>query len=80
MRNDAGGSSAVGGNEWQRFIEKRVIHVAVKIDEFVDSGWTYKTDRREVVLMAVSKSWAMVRRPRAVPYVCQLKELEFPSA
>lgn len=62
------------------FVGKRVIHVCDSPVAFVQSKWTYVTDRREVILMAVSKSWAMVRRPKAVPYVCQVKELEFPSA
>jgi hypothetical protein len=62
------------------FVGKRVIHVCESPVAFVQSKWTYATERREVILMAVSKSWAMVRRPKAVPYVCQVRELEFPSA
>lgn len=30
---------------------------------------------REVTVLAVSGKWAMVRRPRSVPYICPLKEL-----
>lgn len=45
------------------FVGKRVVHVSVSPVAFVQSKWTYATERREVILMAVSKSWAMVRRP-----------------
>jgi len=30
----------------------------------------------EVILMAVSGDWAMVRHPRCIPFVCKVKELD----
>lgn len=30
----------------------------------------------EVILMAVSGTWAMVRHPRCMPFVCEVKELD----
>jgi len=64
----------------KKFVGKRVVHVCQSPIAFVRSRWTYSTERREVVLMAVVRQWAMVRRKGAVPYVCELKELEFPDA
>ncbi len=31
----------------------------------------YKFEDRDVVLMAVCGNWSMVRRPGAIPYVCE---------
>jgi hypothetical protein len=33
------------------------------------------TERIEVRVMAIAEGYAMVRRKRAVPFVCQVKEL-----
>lgn len=33
-------------------------------------------DKRDVVILAVSGKWAMVRRPGAVPYVAALDQIE----
>lgn len=42
---------------------------------FIAGKWIYETEKREVILMAVSGKYAMVRRPRCVPYVCSTKDL-----
>ena len=34
------------------------------------------TQHVEVILMAVSGNWAMVRHPRCMPFVCEVKELD----
>lgn len=56
-------------------VGKTVIHkapiVEVKGGKFVDS-----VDRREVRLMATSGIYAMVRRPKGMPYVAPLREIE----
>ena len=50
---------------WREFVSKRVIHHA-----------KYPTiEDRDVVLLAVVQCWAMVRRPKAMPYVCHIAEL-----
>ena len=67
MRNDSQ-SAKIG---------KRVIHRAVthELSE-VGGKWITKPDRRNVTLMAIVKCWAMVRRPRAMPYVYHISEIE----
>jgi len=39
------------------------------------TGWVYHEAARDVILLAVSGSWAMVRRPKCAPYCCPLKEI-----
>jgi hypothetical protein len=68
MSKDTGGPALEVG--------KRCVHVATNPKAFKAGKWEYETDRREVVLMAVSGKFAMVRRPRCGPYVCSVKELE----
>jgi hypothetical protein len=41
-------------------------------------GFVRETERRQVRILAVAEGYAMVRRPRAVPYVCPIKELTQP--
>lgn len=54
---------------------KHRVHRCVTPDRFTGGKWTYRTEDRDVVVMAISGKWAMVRRPRCVPYVCEVKEL-----
>jgi hypothetical protein len=42
---------------------------------YKDGKWISETEDRDVILMAIVNTWAMVRRPRCVPYVCHIKEL-----
>ena len=42
---------------------------------FKDGEWTYETQRFPVRVMAVAEGYAMVRRPRAMPFVCHIKDL-----
>lgn len=46
------------------------IHLVIKDGKFVDEA-----DRFEVVVMAIVGRYAMVRRPRAIPFVCTMNEL-----
>lgn len=39
--------------------------------------WSYREELRDVKVLAVSGAWAMVRRPRAVPYVAPIAELRY---
>jgi hypothetical protein len=34
-----------------------------------------RIDDREVIIMAIANGYAMVRRPRCMPYVCMVDEL-----
>lgn len=56
-------------------IGKPCVHVCVRPDKFDGKKWSYFTEGRVVILMAVAKGFAMVRRKGCMPYVCQLKEL-----
>ena len=59
-----------------KYIGKNVIHRSELPDKLTwPEGWTYTTEDRDVVLMAVVKIWAMVRRPGCVPYVVHVKAL-----
>lgn len=60
---------------FDRCVGKRVIHRAVTPELTSTGRWKDLTEDRVVVLLAVAKCWAMVRRPRAMPYVCHVKEL-----
>lgn len=40
-----------------------------------DGRWVRSEEDRDVIVMAIGGRYAMVRRPRAVPYVAPLKEL-----
>ncbi len=57
----------------KEFIGKHVVH---RIP--MHTGWDQEhtfIEERDVVLMAISGTWAMVRRRGAVPYVAPVKEL-----
>lgn len=60
---------------WREFISKRVTHRAVTPETYRDGKWIDKTEDREVRLLAVVQGWAMVRRPKCMPYVCHIDEL-----
>ena len=58
-------------------IGKHITHVSVHPVSYTSSdGWQYTTERRDVILLAAVKGYAMVRRPGCMPYVVTLKELE----
>lgn len=42
-------------------------------------GWGEEVEDRDVILMALIGSWAMVRRPKCAPYVCGVKEILPPN-
>ena len=56
-------------------MKQKAIHVCTMPVAFKDSEWVYKTEEREVRVMAIAEGYAMVRRKGAIPYVCKLKEL-----
>ena len=37
--------------------------------------WKYETEDRDVVVLAIVGKYAMVRRPRCLPYVADVKDL-----
>lgn len=55
------------------------------IGNYVIHRWTrirmsaLVTEDREVKLMAIADGYAMVRRPRCMPYVCRVRDLSAPS-
>ena len=55
---------------------KTAIHKFVSPDKFDGKNWSYKTDLREVEVMAVADGYAMVRRKGCAPYICQAKEIK----
>lgn len=55
---------------------KTAIHEVVSPDKFDGKNWSYKTELREVEVMAVVAGFAMVRRKKCAPYVCQAKEIQ----
>lgn len=42
----------------------------------INGKWKTLIDHRKVVVLSVTGNYAMVRRPRAMPYVAPIKELE----
>lgn len=57
-------------------IGKHCVHRASNPVNLVNGKWQYKVEMRDVILMARSGTWAMVRRPRCAPYVCLIRELQ----
>jgi len=56
-------------------VGKHVSHIHAAPETHHNGKWTYSIERRNVVLLALSGKWAMVRRPGCMPYVCEVKEL-----
>ena len=42
---------------------------------FLEGKWVYETNEFTVRIMATAEGYAMVRRPRGMPFVVQEKEL-----
>lgn len=63
--------------ELQPFVGKKVIHRhSYPTNRFkYPEGWEYKTEDREVILMAVVKDCSMVRRPHCMAYVAKTKDI-----
>ena len=59
----------------ERRVGRHFIQHIISPDKLVAGKWTYTTEDRDVVLMAVVGIYAMVRRKGCVPYVCDVKEL-----
>lgn len=45
-------------------------------DKFDGKKWTHKTEEFEVIVLAIAGRYAMVRRPRCMPFVVNAKDLE----
>lgn len=56
-------------------IGKRYSQTIVQPHHFDGKKWHFKTDVREVILCAVYKGYAMIRRPRCMPYVGNVSDL-----
>ena len=63
-----------GGNGMAKF--KTAIHKRVSPDKFNGKNWSYKTELREVEVMAVAAGFAMVRIKGYAPYLCPVKEIQ----
>ncbi len=59
---------------WRDFVNARVIHSAAT-PVVINGQWATETELRDVRLLSVVQCWAMVRRPKAMPYVCHIDEL-----
>lgn len=53
----------------------KAIHKTKSLDFSRNWDLVYRDILTKVTVLAISGNWAMVRRPRSVPYVCPLKEL-----
>lgn len=60
--------------------KRKAVHRLRVPERFELHKWIYREEIRDVTVLAIVDGWAMVRRPRAVPYVAPLKELEFPDS
>jgi len=56
-------------------VGRRYIQRITSPDKLKAGKWTYETEDRDVILMAVSGKYAMVRRKGCSPYVCDVREL-----
>lgn len=54
---------------------QKAVHLHSEPFRYDGKQWHYRTESRNVVVLSVVGVWAMVRRPRCVPYVCHKKEL-----
>lgn len=61
------------------FVGSHVVHRSKTPHSFIGDKLEYKTEDRDVILMALSGKWAMVRRPRCSPYVTKVDELVPPT-
>ena len=57
-------------------MKKKAIHVCTVPVNFDGHKWIYKTEEKEVLVMAIAGGYAMVRRKGCMPYVCPVKELK----
>ena len=54
---------------------KRYTQTLMNPKTFKNERWTYEVEKRDVIVMAISGKYAMVRRPKYYPYICKLKDL-----
>ncbi len=63
-----------------QIVKRREINPALKDENGivrVQKGmWIDRIERREVTVMAIVGTWAMVRRKGCMPYTCKTKDLE----
>jgi len=60
-------------------LKKKAIHVCTVPVNFDGHKWIYKTEEKEVLVMAIADGYAMVRYKGykgCMPYVCPVKELK----
>lgn len=58
------------------YIGKHVTHVARMGKQIIKGEVQWEIETRDVILMAFSGNYAMVRRPGKMPYVCLLSDLK----
>jgi hypothetical protein len=58
----------------QNKLPRKCIHKA-KVSIVVNGKWGERIDERHVILLAIAGKWAMVKFPRAMPYVAPLREI-----
>lgn len=60
-------------------VGQHVVHRKISPCMKPGGGWGKESEDRDVVLLAISDEWAMVRRPKCAPYVCYASELLPPN-
>jgi hypothetical protein len=63
----------------ERMVGRHIVHLKTSPRSYQNGKWQYETEERDVILMAVSGKWAMIRRPRCAPYTAEVKELVPPN-
>jgi hypothetical protein len=57
-------------------LPRKVIHKA-NVPTVVDGKWANRIEGRRVILLAIAGKWAMVKYPRAMPYVAAVREIDY---
>ena len=60
--------------------KQKAVHRLLIPERFDSRKWIYREEIRDVIVMAIIGEWAMVRRPRCVPYTAPKKEIELIGA
>lgn len=77
-RDSKNGEQQNAKRSLQAVVGRHIVH-RVFSPRPLTGEWNRDYENRDVVLMAVSGAWAMVRRPGCIPYTVMVKELVPPN-